>query len=201
MPGKRTAQKERTRTAIIAAALHMFAQDGFYEARTSDIAESANVSHGTVFLHFPTRDDLLAATIEEFGMKIALRLHESLEKGNGMRHVLAAHVDGLMEYETFYARLVTQGTILPLIAQNVLVMIQSAVSFHLSQVAEREMTAGMIRRMPLHLLFNTWLGLIHYYLANRQMFAPGASVLKRYGHELLNHFLALISVSKHIAVS
>jgi hypothetical protein len=47
--------------------------------------------------------------------------------------------------------------------------------------------------MPLHLLFNTWIGLIHHYLMNRELFAPGASVVERHGRELLDHFMYLIS--------
>ena len=50
-----------------------------------------------------------------------------------------------------------------------------------------------MRKLPIHLLFNTWLGLVHYYLMNADLFAPGESVLSRYQDELVSHFLALIS--------
>ena len=46
--------------------------------------------------------------------------------------------------------------------------------------------------MPYHLFFNTWVGLLHYYIANASSFAPGESVLKRYGHQLRDHFLMLV---------
>jgi hypothetical protein len=46
--------------------------------------------------------------------------------------------------------------------------------------------------MPLHLLFNTWIGLVNHYLVNRELFAPGASVIERRGAELLDHFMNLI---------
>ena len=71
-------------------------------------------------------------------------------------------------------------------------MVQSAISHHISEVAERDMAAGKIRRMPVHLLFNTWLVLIHYYLANRRLFAPAGSVLKKHGVQLHEHFVSLI---------
>lgn len=55
------------------------------------------------------------------------------------------------------------------------------------------MQASAIKRMPIHLLFNTWLGLVHHCLMNRDPFAPGKSVLSIRGEELINHFMSLLS--------
>jgi hypothetical protein len=52
---------------------------------------------------------------------------------------------------------------------------------------------GRVKNLPASILFNTWLGLIHYYLENREFFAkPGESVLKRHRAELLTAYLHLI---------
>jgi AcrR family transcriptional regulator len=191
---KRKAQKEQTRQLLIETALQQFAEHGLSATPTADIAKAAGVSHGTVFAHFPTREEFLICVIEEFGTRIARRMHELAGNGKSLREVLAAHLNGLMEVEPFYTRLVTERPLLPTEVLHSLVGIQSAISFHLQQAAEEEMNRGTIRRQPLHLLFNTWLGLIHYYLANGDLFAPGESVLKRYGEELIGYFMALIAV-------
>jgi len=191
--GVRIGQKQHTRTVLVRAALVRFARDGLAEAKTSDIAAAAKVSHGTVFVHFSSRESLLSAAIEEFGAKITKRLHELVEGGSSVGAVLRAHLEGLAQFEPFYTRLVTQATVIPVAARSTMVMIQSAISFHLSQAAEHEMAAGSIRRMPLSLLFNTWLGLVHYYVANKDVFSPRSSVLKRLGPELVRHYMTLIS--------
>jgi AcrR family transcriptional regulator len=197
MPGsQRQKQKIQTRKHIIDEALNQLARDGFTTARTSDIARAAGVSHGTVFMHFPTREILLDAVIEEFGMRITKRLHELVNSNCEMKEVLEAHLRGISEYEAFYSRLVSEGRLLPESARNSLVMIQSAISFHLIQVAEREMEAHKIRTMPVNLLFNTWIGLIHYYLVNGDLFAPGGSVLERYSTQLIEHYINLITLRK-----
>jgi AcrR family transcriptional regulator len=195
MISKRQIQKDQTRKELIEVAFKQFAAEGLSKTRTSDIASAAGVSHGTVFAHFATRDDLLIAVIDEFGKRVAGRIHELASGGGSVREVLQAHLNGLIEVEPFYMRLVSEGTILPSSAQSALITIQSAISIHLNQAADHEIAAGKIRNIPLHLLFNTWIGLIHYYLSNANLFAPGESVLKRYGTELLEHYLGLITIT------
>lgn len=194
MPGtQRQKQKNRTKQHILDVAIKQFAKDGLTVTRTSDIANAAKVSHGTVFAHFPTREVLLGAVIEEFGMRIAKRLHESVDSDGGMKEVFEAHLTGISEYEGFYTRLISEGRLLNESARNSLIMIQSAISFHIIQVAEREMESCKIRFMPVDLLFNTWIGLIHHYLINGDLFSPGGPVLKRYGKELAEHYIKLIT--------
>jgi AcrR family transcriptional regulator len=184
--------KNKTRKRLLKVAFDQLAKNGLTTARTADIAHAAGVSHGTVFAHFPTRDALLTEVINEFGARVTRRLHE-LASGGSVREILEAHLKGLAEFEPFYTRLVAEENLLPECARNNLIMIQSAISFHLSQAAEREMAAGIIRPLPVHLLFNTWIGLVHYYLANGDLFAPGEPVLARCGKELLEHYISLIT--------
>jgi len=195
---QRQKQKIQTRTLLIDVALSEFAKNGLITTRTSDIAKAANISHGTVFAHFPTREILLDEVIQEFGMRITSRLHELVGDKCGMKEVLEAHLQGIGEYEIFYTRLVSEAPLLHESARNTLIMIQSAVSFHFNQVADREMEELRILRLPSNLLFNTWVGLIHYYLANGDLFAPGESVIPRYGQQLIDHYMKLISYRREI---
>jgi AcrR family transcriptional regulator len=190
---QRQIQKEVTRRHIIETAVRYVADNGFSFSRTADIARAAGVSHGTIFAHFSTQSALFSAVIEEFGKRVTLRLHE-LAAGNGsLREVLEAHLKALTEYEAFYTRLVNEGRLLPPEARHTFILIQSCISFHISQSAEKEMAAGLLANCPLHLLFNTWVGLVHYYLSNNDLFAPSGSVLPRYGRQLVEHFMSLVA--------
>jgi AcrR family transcriptional regulator len=198
---QRQKQKLQTRKQLIDVALNHLAKDGLTTTRTSDIANAAKVSHGTLFAHFPTREILLDEVIEEFGMRITKRLHELVSSNCDMKELLEAHLKGISEYETFYTRLVSEGHLLHEKSRNSLVMIQSAISFHLIQVAERQMQACEIRVMPVDLLFNTWIGLIHYYLINGDLFAPEQSVIKIHGKRLVEHFMNLVVINKSQVVN
>ncbi|RIV39135.1 TetR/AcrR family transcriptional regulator [Micromonospora radicis] len=56
------ADAARNRAALLAAAEAEFAERGL-EASVAEIARRAGIGKGTVFRHFPTKDDLLAAVV------------------------------------------------------------------------------------------------------------------------------------------
>jgi len=187
---KRQIQKEQTKKQIIKAAYNVYAEKGF-SATTSDIAKSINVSHGTIFVHFPTRDDLLICLLEDFDSVLISRLHELTEKSDRISDVLDAHLSAIEEHEAFYTRLIHESRLLPAEVRNNFIAIQSTIAFHMNKVMKKELPA-IKNDIPDYFIFNSWVGLIHYYLQNNDMFAPGSSVIKRYKSELTENFLKLI---------
>jgi AcrR family transcriptional regulator len=173
--------------------MRVYSRRGIHASSTEEISREAGLSHGSLFAHFGSQEELVSTVIEDFGEAVAKRLHDLSASGAGTRAVLASHLQAIAEREDFYARLVAEAPLLPRRARDSLVMIQSSIAFHLSPAVEADARAGRIKAMPLHLLFNTWVGLVHHYLANRELFAPGASVIGRRGGELLDHFMSLIS--------
>jgi AcrR family transcriptional regulator len=191
MPSKRQVQKEETRKKIMRCAYQIFSEEGF-GSTTQAIAKRAGVSHGTVFAHFPAVGDLLSALLTEFGDSIGARLHRLAENKEGMEELLAEHLAVLAEYEDFYTRLLSERSLLPGGARSTLLSIQSTVAFHFYEVVTREIREKKVKQLPPHMLFNIWIGLIHYYLLNKDVFSPEEPVLNRYRTELLGCYLALI---------
>ena len=72
------ADARRNRWAVIAAAKKLFADQGL-EAQMPDVAKAAKVGVGTVYRHFPTKDDLIAALVAERFERLAERAREDLE--------------------------------------------------------------------------------------------------------------------------
>ena len=50
---------------IIAAAVRVFARNGFYNSRVSDIAREAGIASGTIYLYFKTKDEILVTLFRE----------------------------------------------------------------------------------------------------------------------------------------
>ncbi len=53
------------RERILRAAIKIFSQKGFFNSKVSDIARSAGVADGTIYLYFKNKDDLLISLFEE----------------------------------------------------------------------------------------------------------------------------------------
>lgn len=62
---KRTSRKAARPGEIAAAALDVFAQNGFAATRMADVATRAGVAKGTLYLYFPTKEDLFVAVVRE----------------------------------------------------------------------------------------------------------------------------------------
>jgi TetR/AcrR family fatty acid metabolism transcriptional regulator len=50
---------------IIDAAVRVFARNGFYNSRVSDIAREAGIASGTIYLYFRTKDEILVTLFRE----------------------------------------------------------------------------------------------------------------------------------------
>lgn len=65
MPGLRQRHMDRTRAAIVDAALSLLAEKGFTETTVDAIAERAEVARRTFFRYFPAKEDVLFHDVDE----------------------------------------------------------------------------------------------------------------------------------------
>lgn len=194
----RQTQKLNTRKKIIETAYRIVSEKGF-SVPTSIIAKEAGVSHGSIFVHFPTLNDLLICLLSEFGDNMGSSLHTLAKKCDSVESLLKEHLNVLEEYEVFYSRLISEKDRLPDEAKSTFAIIQSTVAFHFSSVIDGEIERGTVKKLPIHILFNTWLGLVHYYLLNKEFFSDSdESVLRRYREELLSAYLNLIKKENEV---
>ncbi len=84
----RPADRGDKREAILRAAIDVFAARGFFNAQVADIARSAGVAAGTVYLYFQSKDDLLVSIFER-------TMREAIEAGRACVAPLTDPVDQL----------------------------------------------------------------------------------------------------------
>jgi AcrR family transcriptional regulator len=72
-------RKEERPAEIIAAALETFAERGFAATRLDDIAERAGVTRGTLYLYFPSKEELFKAVVRQAIVPIIARGEEMVE--------------------------------------------------------------------------------------------------------------------------
>lgn len=71
-----------TRQRILDAALQVFATKGYHESRVDEIVEASNTSKGAVYFHFPGKQQLFLALVDEFARLLEKRLHDAISKSD-----------------------------------------------------------------------------------------------------------------------
>ena len=64
------------RDRILRAAIKVFAKNGFYATRVSEIAKAAGVADGTIYLYFKNKDDVLITIFEDGIQQLLVILRE-----------------------------------------------------------------------------------------------------------------------------
>ena len=61
MPKISATKRDQRRRQILDAALACFSENGFHQTGMTDVVSRSGLSHGAVYLYFPSKDDLIAA--------------------------------------------------------------------------------------------------------------------------------------------
>lgn len=105
---------ERTRAAILHAAMSLLADNGYRGASLASIAAAANVTQQGLLHHFKSKEELLLALIEERDKEDGKRLSALVtEEGLALLHVLEAlvkHNQGARDEVGLFMTLVAEGT-------------------------------------------------------------------------------------------
>jgi AcrR family transcriptional regulator len=115
--GLRERKKQQMRQAIRATALRLFGERGFEAVTVTEVAREANVSQGTVFNYFPTKEDLFYERMEVFEEDLlrAVRERKAGETALSAFREFVLNASGVLaendptEQLATFARIVTQS--------------------------------------------------------------------------------------------
>jgi TetR/AcrR family fatty acid metabolism transcriptional regulator len=106
----RPARAGDKRDRILDAAVRVFARKGFHATRVSEIATTAGVADGTIYLYFQSKDALLLSLLEQRVERLLEFLEKELPKAPSASEKLKRVIElqlGLLEGERDLAELVT----------------------------------------------------------------------------------------------
>jgi AcrR family transcriptional regulator len=94
--GLRERKKQRTREAIVDAALRLFDERGFDQTTIADIAEAADIAPRTFFGYFPSKEDVVFANFPTLFDALAARLRDRSDSETAI-DALRAWIISLLE--------------------------------------------------------------------------------------------------------
>ncbi len=94
---------EQKRRRILEEAARLFAEQPYHDVRLEDVAARAEVGKGTIYIYFPSKDELYLALVDQgFAQLVsevgALAHDESLDARVALRRIVAALVHFAVEY-------------------------------------------------------------------------------------------------------
>lgn len=82
---------ENTRGKILDAALGIFASKGYHDTRMDEIVGESGTSKGSIYFHFPNKERLFLALVDQFANLLERKVTESIgQQQEGMARVAAA---------------------------------------------------------------------------------------------------------------
>jgi AcrR family transcriptional regulator len=162
------------RALIFNTALTLFVEHGFHGTATAKIAKEAGVANGTLFLYFPTKDQLIQELYidikEQLNNTILLDYDESWKLKDRFYHIFKTSINWSLDNKNEF-RFIQMVHSSPYIHQIAEATLNKYVHSHLTLLEEGSQQK-IIKNLPadflLSLVSNHIFGL-HQYLSNQQL--------------------------------
>jgi TetR/AcrR family transcriptional regulator len=171
-PGSR-GEPEKTRAAILKAALEEFSHEGVAGARTDEIARRAGVNKALLYYYFKDKEGLYASALEEVFSGLSARIMAVLETpGLPPREKLIKYVEAHFDYiasAPFYPRLLQSefmrsgGRTLSPVASRILERYGKPLYLKLAGVIREGVAGGDFRNVDPAQTVTSLLGIIVFY--------------------------------------
>ncbi len=188
---KRNEQKEITRKKIIESAFIVFEQYGFENAKTADIAKQAGISHGSIFSHFKSKDDLVKIVIKEFSDELSLTLHQQLSKNRTIQDYLMSIVTIFEKHEGWFRNILIEKSHYEVVNMEY-AELQYKISLHFYQMLKKEYKNVNLNGYSF--IYNLLMGMLLQYILNKEYFVENIDelVLSKYRNEIVSYFTEVV---------
>ena len=92
-PSLKDRQRQERQALILQAAADLLAERGYHEMSLDEIAARVGISKGTIYLHFPSKEDLVIALFEQGMTGFVKALDETLNGDGSPREKLARIIE------------------------------------------------------------------------------------------------------------
>jgi len=159
--------------AILDTALTLFVSQGFYATSTASIAKKAGVATGTLFHHFPSKDELmnhLFLTIkQEFANEIQAQIKDSGDLKNDAEHLWCSAIQWAMD-NPLKQEFFQQYSMSPSIAIEIREQAMNGILGFMGALLQQGQALGLLASYPLALMQDNchgqYLAATRYFLDN-----------------------------------
>lgn len=185
---KRLEQKQKTREQIREKARLVFFRKGFLNATTAEIAEAAGIAHGTLFLHFSSKELLIIEILDQVLEKVSRQIEIQLSSSLDFKQMLSSYLDFLEQEEDMFVILARE---LPYYSDELrrkIVFRQSIIRGHMHRVISEGIASGKLIDCNPAMAVTVFFSTLDYFLKLKPVFVEDGSVIGRFKQDILEIF-------------
>ncbi|MCY3797993.1 MAG: TetR/AcrR family transcriptional regulator [Chloroflexota bacterium] len=154
-----------TRERILDSAMNIFSAKGFHDTKLDEIVAEASISKGSIYFHFPNKERLFIALVDQFADVIERRAREAIdEEAPGIGRVQAA-LEAVMETFGKYRRpaklLLVQAVGLGTVFERKRMEVTDRFALLIKTYLDEAVADGSIAPVNTHIVAHAWMGAIY----------------------------------------
>jgi AcrR family transcriptional regulator len=154
-----------TREKILDAALDVFSSKGYHDTRMDEIVEESGTSKGSIYFHFPNKERLFLALVDQFANLLERRVKEAIEQeAQGIARVraaLEACLDTFGRYRRPAKLLLVQAVGLGNIFEQKRMEVNNRFADLIRLYLEEAIAVGDIEPVDTEVVSHAWMGAIY----------------------------------------
>ncbi len=162
---KPTNRAALTREKILDTALTMFSKRGYHDTRLDDIAQESNTSKGAIYFHFPNKETLFLALVDQFANLLERRVDEATAaQPIGVERVRVALETVLAtfgKYRRPAKLLLVQAVGLGTVFEQKRLAVTEHFSHLIQTHLDEAVAAGLLEPMDTEVVAYAWMGAIY----------------------------------------
>lgn len=158
-------EPQSTRERILEAALDIFARKGYHDTRLDEIVDESHTSKGAIYFHFPNKERLFLALVDQFADLLERRVTGAIENeppGMGrVRVALEATLDAFSKYRRPAKILLVQAVGLGTSFENKRLEINDRFAGLIETYLLEAIEVGDISEVDTEVVSYAWMGAIY----------------------------------------
>jgi AcrR family transcriptional regulator len=154
-----------TRERILDSALDIFARKGYHDTRMDEIAGESGTSKGSIYFHFPNKERLFLALVDQFANLLERRVNDAIQQeaqGIGrVRAALQACLDTFGRYRRPAKLLLVQAVGLGNVFEKKRLETTDRFADLIRQYLDEAIAVGDIAPVDTEIVAHAWMGAIY----------------------------------------
>lgn len=160
-----TRNPQTTRDRILDAALNIFSRKGYHDTRLDEIVEEASISKGSIYFHFPNKEKLFIALVDQFANLLERRVTEAIEQQDeGIQRVrvaLEAVLETFGKYRKPAKILLVQAVGLGTVFEKKRLEVNDHFAALIKTYLDEAIAVGDIAPIDTEIVAHAWMGAIY----------------------------------------